>query len=398
MQSKLISIVAITLAISRNVDADCVVAGETVDDGSVMHFLEGEEENVEGSIYAKCSGTTATCYIYQSEVAGSFTELETECPNATTEGGAGTFSVENTCDVLGITLTNYQTKYFGEGKAGIAGSIYARCVNGVANCYEDDGILGRADSEPVDCSVTTRRLGIAQGGSTAKYWPENVMCIKLDQETYDFTQEEIDTIRAAREDFHSNTNVRLMWHSNCLASEDKADLCGGSCEHYVDITNDDDGCYSSVGYQEGVQPLNLNFNCLTKRTATQAFGHALGLWNEQNHPERDAIVLRDQIPEAPANYIKRDVEESLTSDYDTGSVMHDTEGLCMPSSDYTDVIFCDITQNEDDGCTIPLEEHCADPADPAEETENALNQMIDSLSGSDKAILDQMYPALEAAS
>ncbi|KAF5304288.1 hypothetical protein FQR65_LT07980 [Abscondita terminalis] len=98
---------------------------------------------------------------------------------------------------------------------------------------------------------------------------------------------------------------------------------------YVLVTNNQNGCFSSVGRQGGRQILNLQSgtSCFSKGTVLHEFLHALGFFHQQSATERDdyvTIVKENVIPDKLHNFNKYDAN-TITNfgvKYDYGSVMH----------------------------------------------------------------------------
>lgn len=102
---------------------------------------------------------------------------------------------------------------------------------------------------------------------------------------------------------------------------------------YVEITGNDSGCHSNVGYlNRGRQTLNLQLfvpemGCFRQRTIIHEFLHTLGFYHMQSNYDRDdyvKIVWENIIPSTVSNFNKY-TEDRITNFgeiYDIRSIMH----------------------------------------------------------------------------
>lgn len=127
---------------------------------------------------------------------------------------------------------------------------------------------------------------------------------------------------------HIIRGIRILEANSCLvfkeATSDQA--------YFVNVTSESGGCYSSVGFQNGVQRLNLqNYDldsgCFRLGTIVHEFLHALGFYHQQSTWNRDDYVriAEENITEGTEhNFNKYDNEtvDNYGTDYDYGSVLH----------------------------------------------------------------------------
>ena len=110
------------------------------------------------------------------------------------------------------------------------------------------------------------------------------------------------------------------------------EIRGAPSGNYVDVVNNDSGCWSYVGMWGNRQELHLGNGCFDSSTIEHEFLHALGVHHEQNRPDRDQFVdilwdniKPDSLPEDcySCNFEKKGSSVVLGyGPYDFGSVMH----------------------------------------------------------------------------
>ncbi|KAH8412782.1 hypothetical protein KR009_005708 [Drosophila setifemur] len=103
-------------------------------------------------------------------------------------------------------------------------------------------------------------------------------------------------------------------------------------EYYVNVTSEEGGCFSYIGYQNRVQQLNLQNNeievgCFRLYTIVHEFLHALGFFHQQSAADRDDYVqiVEENITEGMEFNFDKYSEETVNDfgeKYDYGSVMH----------------------------------------------------------------------------
>jgi len=91
----------------------------------------------------------------------------------------------------------------------------------------------------------------------------------------------------------------------------------------------DSGCASSIGMvkKEGPQKLWLGSGCWHRGTVIHEIGHSMGLWHEQNRPDRDQYIKihHENVQAAAKHNFRKATQQqvdSLGTPYDYRSIMH----------------------------------------------------------------------------
>lgn len=102
--------------------------------------------------------------------------------------------------------------------------------------------------------------------------------------------------------------------------------------YFINITGNPGGCYSSVGFTDGIQQYNLepypiNQGCFRIGTIIHEMLHTLGFYHMQSTYNRDDyvhIVSENIDPERLHNFNKyeKDMIEDFEEEYDYGSILH----------------------------------------------------------------------------
>lgn len=128
---------------------------------------------------------------------------------------------------------------------------------------------------------------------------------------------------------HILRGMRAIERASCIrfieANDDTVD--------YVNITNEDGGCFSAVGWtNKGAQPLNLAMypveqGCFRLGTIVHELLHTLGFFHMQSAANRDdyvRIAKENIVPTASHNFNKYNDEmvDNFDQEYDFGSILH----------------------------------------------------------------------------
>ncbi|XP_031629453.1 seminal metalloprotease 1-like [Contarinia nasturtii] len=175
--------------------------------------------------------------------------------------------------------------------------------------FEGDMVLTQ---EQIEAIFSPARNGLI----LEKYrWPNKTVAYQLNA---NHTKEQQDFIEIALKKLESVSCLKFVRRTN----EEK----------FVNLTAYDEGCYSSVGYQNKTQRLNLQkykpgTGCFRLGTIMHEFLHALGFYHMQSAHDRDEYVtihwgnIRSGYEHNFAKFNNTEVTNFNTT-YDYGSVMH----------------------------------------------------------------------------
>ncbi|XP_062596810.1 zinc metalloproteinase nas-36-like [Saccostrea cucullata] len=94
----------------------------------------------------------------------------------------------------------------------------------------------------------------------------------------------------------------------------------------INFKENEEGCWAYLGRRDsGINEINLGAGCKSLRTVLHEIGHALGMWHEQNRPDRDDYVtIQTKNIEWGREHAFLIRSNSLTyrTPYDFGSIMH----------------------------------------------------------------------------
>ena len=161
------------------------------------------------------------------------------------------------------------------------------------------------------------------GGSLrplSKKWPEGKVLYKYHSSLSAKVKR---LIQRAMGDWSSKTCIVFTEITNNSASRG---------EDHVTITSEGSGCSTECpGYCMRGSKLNLETpQCVKTGTILHELGHVIGLWHEQNRPDRDKFVqinIENVRPDLKTNFYKRSLQEIDSEGlvYNFGSIMHYNE-------------------------------------------------------------------------
>ncbi len=196
------------------------------------------------------------------------------------------------------TLVGAEEAYPGE-----KGEVVTATLNGVkVKCSKINGqLIFQGD---IVISEKTQTKGVAINEEESGRWKNNTVVYKIDE---GFRKKE--RIAQAIEMYYAQTNIKFKERTNE--------------PNYVLFKYHPRGCNSYLGMVGGEQIINIA-DWGTAGNVAHEIGHALGLFHEQSHPNRDKFIkvnVENIIEGYEHNFEKYDVANYYTENYDFGSIM-----------------------------------------------------------------------------
>lgn len=148
-------------------------------------------------------------------------------------------------------------------------------------------------------------------------WPNNTVYYKINDGYFD---------KAHRN--HILRGIKIIEELSCIRFQEAT----ADQKYYVNITGENGGCYSSIGWLNGVQFYNLQLfpldtGCFRLGTIVHEFLHTLGFFHMQSAANRDEYVRIefDNIEKGMEfNFDKYDGDyiDDYDEEYDYGSILH----------------------------------------------------------------------------
>ncbi|XP_036337893.1 seminal metalloprotease 1-like [Rhagoletis pomonella] len=148
-------------------------------------------------------------------------------------------------------------------------------------------------------------------------WPNNTVYYKINDGFFDEEHRN-----------HILRGIEILESLSCIRFQEATT----EQTYYVNITGNDGGCYSSIGWLNGIQYYNLQHypldtGCFRLGTIVHEFLHTLGFFHMQSAANRDEYVRIDfdNIQEGMEfNFEKYDEDyiDDYEEEYDYGSILH----------------------------------------------------------------------------
>jgi len=200
--------------------------------------------------------------------------------------------------------------------------------------YEGDIILNEEQKDMVNEGRHPSERNVVKFESMR--WPDNTIPYVFKSGA--FTSQEENTISTYLQEFAKVSCINVVPRTNQ--------------QHYIEIANAQDGCWSYVGYQgEAKQQMNLQSNgCIWKTTVMHEFMHAAGFWHEQSRTDRDSFieVVWDNIQSGMAGQFEKapTSQSMMIGNYDYQSVMQYKSNAFAKSSNLKTMVRKDGSSQE----------------------------------------------------
>ncbi|XP_037824847.1 seminal metalloprotease 1-like [Lucilia sericata] len=164
-----------------------------------------------------------------------------------------------------------------------------------------------------DMDIDLNRNG---GTDENKRWPDGIVYYKISEE---YDEDHIRYIREAMDAIENDSCIQFLEASENTTA-------------YVEISAQQNGCFSKIGYRGTKQEMNLQYyaldrGCFVKGTIMHELLHVLGFYHQHNVPDRDEYIriIEGNVKEGYMKNFNKYNEGAVTSfgvEYDYASIMH----------------------------------------------------------------------------